>query len=164
MRAYWDFLYSLKIDFLYKHSKICRYLSSKTKCIEFNQVFATGMFDVPNRYNIVIECSGNAKIFSKLFKLLNANGKIILTGIYDDSLVGIGNNISLSTIMFKENGLLGSFLYTSDDFAESANLILNNNIEVEDIITIMDFEDIQKAFEIPSSDRVKVIVNIKQRD
>ncbi len=152
----------LKIDFLYKHSKICRYLNSKTKCIEFNQVFATGMFDVPNRYNVVIECSGNAKIFSKLFKLLKTNGKVILTGIYDDSLVGTGNNISLSTIVFKENGLLGSFLYTSDDFAESANLILNNNIEVEDIITIMDFEDIQKAFEIPSSDRVKVIVNIKQ--
>lgn len=151
----------LKIDFLYKHQHICKYLSSKTKCIEFNQAFSTGMFVAPNRYDVIIECSGNAKIFSRLFNLLSVNGKIILTGIYNDSLIGKGNNISLSTIMFKENGLLGSFLYTTDDFAESANLIINNNIEVKDIVTIMNFDDIQKAFEIPSSDRVKIIINIK---
>lgn len=156
---YLSFIYpEINIDFLYKHSHICKYLYPKTRSIEFNQVFATNMFDAPNRYNIIIECSGNAKIFSKLFNLLNTNGKIILSGIYNDSLINKDNNISLSTMMFRENSILGSFLYTLDDFVDSANLILNGSIKVDDIITIMNFGEIQKAFEVPSSDRVKIIL------
>lgn len=150
----------LHIDFLYKYLEICKHLNYQTRAIEFDKVFSSNMFDCPHRYDVIIECSGNAKIFEKLFELLSTNGTIILSGIYNDALVKEGNGISLSTVMFRETNIQGSFLYTTEEFFQSANLILNNNIKVDDIITVMSFDSVQKAFEVPSSDRVKIVLTI----
>ena len=156
---YLKYLYpEIKLNLLYKHSQICKYLNSSTNYIEFKDAFSSGMFDIPCRYDLIFECSGNSKIFSKLFDILNKNGKIVLTGIYDDSFIDKNNNISISTMMFNEYSLAGSFLYTAEDFEKAAYLIINNKIKVDDIITTMNFEDTQKAFEIPSKERIKIVL------
>jgi len=147
-----------KIDFLYKHKEICKFLNPKTNPFEFNKVFSSNMFEPPKKYDLIMECSGNASIFSKLFNILADNGTILLCGIYNDSLLKKGNNLSLSTMMFRETSIQGSFLYTKEDFSLSADLILNKTIDVSDIITTMNFDDIQKAFLIPSSERVKIVL------
>lgn len=151
------------INLIYKHENVCKYVSDTTNCIAFDKLEGTSIFGIRKKFDAIIECSGNAQNFGKLWKLLAPEGKLILTGIYDDSILKNGNFFSLTTTMFDERKIEGSFLYTENDFDEAAKLIIRDQIKVEDLITKMSFTECQKAFEIPSGKAVKtIIINKKE--
>lgn len=145
------------IYLIYKHKEVCKFASKKTTCICFEESEKTRIFGVVQKFNTVVECSGDAGNFKKMMNMLANEGRIILTGIYNDSLLK-NDAISLSTMMFRENKIQGSFLYTEEDFNEAAELILSGKIEVEDMILMMPFDKCQEAFEVPSAGRMKVII------
>lgn len=145
------------IHLIYKHEEVCRFVNEKTRCISFENVGKTSLFGLSKKFDTVVECSGDASNFKKMLNMLAKEGCIILTGIYNDSLLK-QDAISLSTIMFSETQIQGSFLYTEEDFSEAAELILSEKIKVEDMITRMPFDKCQEAFEVPSDSRMKVIL------
>lgn len=147
------------LNLIYKHDSIVKFASKSTKCITFQDVEKHGLFEAQRKFHTIIECSGNAEILKKLCNWLLDGGKIILTGIYNDSMITQENIFSLTTMMFREYHLKGSFLYTREDFQEAANLIIGNQILVRDLIQIMPFCKCQAAFEIPSKERVKIVLS-----
>ena len=146
------------IYLIYKHEAVKNLVSRKTHCISFQKIESCGVFEVPYKFDTVIECTGNAAEFAKMWNLIDTEGRMILSGIYNDSLIANNNGLSLSTMMFHENKIQGSFLYTEADFNEAAELIISETIKVDDLITKMSFEKCQEAFELPSDKRVKVVL------
>ncbi len=150
------------IYLVYKHENVCNHVSCMTNRIAFDKLKNAPIFGIPKKFDTIIECSGNAQNFGKLWELLAPEGKLILTGIYDDSLLKNGNFFSLTTTMFDERKIEGSFLYTENDFDEAAKLIIRDQIKVEDLITKMSFDECQQAFETPSGKAIKTIIVSKK--
>lgn len=142
----------LQVTLFYKHQNICNYTDSGTHCIDIRSDAAECHGE--EKYDVVFECSGDAKNVRWLSEKMKRNGRMILAGIYGEEV-----GFNPSGLMFGEKSIQGSFLYTEQDFAEAADLICNKRIFVEDMMQIMPFEQYRNAFEMPSEQRIKVILS-----
>lgn len=139
-----------EITLLYKHQIISRYAAMNTLCLD---IASDAMLHLNTSYEYIYECSGDTGNIPRLLGMMQESGYMILLGIYYGRA-----ELDASSVMFQEKNIRGSFLYTSEDFSDAANLIRNKLIRVEDFIQIVPVEAYNEAFSIPSGKRIKVIL------
>lgn len=118
----------------------------------------TVLTDVPNGFDIVIDCSGNTKAVESSLLTVKQGGTIILVGVSSKPI----EFASVIAVM-KELTLKGAIAYTKEEFKNCINLISNKKIDVSKFIDdIIPLKDTQKAYERLTSGNdsaVKIIVD-----
>ena len=118
----------------------------------------TVLTDVPNGFDIVIDCSGNTKAVKSSLLTVKQGGTIILVGVSSKPI----EFASVIAVM-KELTLKGAIAYTKEEFKNCINLISNKKIHVSKFIDdIIPLKDTQKAYERLTSGNdsaVKIIVD-----
>ncbi len=73
----------------------------KTECLGIKCYDTNG--DIPNKFDLVIECSGNSSGFSKALEIINPRGTIVLKSTYADT-----GGLDLSMVVVNEITVKGS--------------------------------------------------------
>lgn len=111
-------------------------------------------------YDIVIDCSGNAKAVESAVNAVKPGGTVVLVGV---SILPIEFN-SLAAVM-KEVTLKGAIAYTYDEFKTCLDMIAHKQISVMRFVSdIVPFENVQAAYEnlaSGTSNAVKILVDPK---
>lgn len=130
----------------YKHPHILNHTMPGTKCHPTEE-------DCGSYFDVVFECSGDQNTLRSFLPRLTPNGTAVIMGIYNAEAA-----VDLSTLMFGERRIEGSFLYTSDDFACAAGLIQDGVIQTADLLQPVPFDRYEDAFEMPSNQRLKTVL------
>ncbi len=110
------------------------------------------------KYDVVIECCGNAPAVNSAMNLVKAGGRVILVGV---SMTPI-NMATISAVM-KELTLIGAIAYTKEEFGKCIDMIANHEIDVDKFISKeITLEEVQNAYEELTSGKsssIKIIVD-----
>ncbi len=139
---------SCHITLVYKYDRVRDYVAAATRCCPFPAADREEVWDT------VIECSGAGENIPLLQPSLRRGGQMLLMGIY-----GLMPSLNLSDVMFRELRIQGSFLYDESDFSMAAQFIRSGAMNVKDLIQMIPFTQAQKAFSMPSRERIKVILD-----
>ncbi len=107
--------------------------------------------------DVVVEIAGVTKTFEQAIEIVNPGGKIILVGIPP----GVAN-IPPEPIVRKEIEIIGSFIYSYEDFHRALQLV--GQVEVAPLISHrVPLEDIGQAFDIlDKGEGIKVVINLRE--
>lgn len=140
------------ITLFYKHKLITKYLNSRTNAVQYcESEFPTRPWEV---FDVIYDCSGSEQAVRWAVDKLVDNGRLILTGIYRNG----GIMFPLSGLMFGEKSVIGSFLYTREDFLQSYRWIREKSIQTEDLIQLWDSSECRQAFQQPSGNYIKSVL------
>lgn len=94
--------------------------------------------------DILFEAVGHPDTAKQIVSMVRIRGEIIIVGIFKELAC-----VDLQEASFKEITVKGTRVYTDSDFITAINLLDNNNIKFEDMISHQfSMENAQKAFEI----------------
>lgn len=125
---------------------------SKEDLIEKVSLYTNGQMA-----DVVMEVTGNEKVFELCIDTVKKSGKILLVGINHKPTVS-----NIEKIVRKEIKLEGSICYTWLDYRECINLVEAGKISVKPLIShIFKLEEIDKAMiEIDQKNTIKVMLNL----
>jgi threonine dehydrogenase-like Zn-dependent dehydrogenase len=110
--------------------------------------------------DIVMECSGVAKVLQQAIEMTRTGGRIVAVGLFEEDVP-----IDVNHIIHKQLSLISSFLpgkgAPSKEIKESIKLLADGNVKVKPLISHeFPVEQIMEAFEIQTmaDQSVKVIV------
>lgn len=130
----------------YKHPHVLGHTMPGTQCRPAGE-------DCDSHFDAVFECSGDQDALRAFLPRLNPGGAAVILGIYSAEAM-----VDLTTLMFGERRIEGSYLYTPDDFACAAGLIQNSVIQTADLLQPVPFNRYEDAFERPSDQRLKTVL------
>lgn len=114
--------------------------------------------DLPNGFDIVIECCGNSPAVSSALSLVRNGGTVVLVGV---SYAPI--NFPSILAVLHELTIKGAIGYTKKEFETCISLINNKQIDVNKFLSkVVPLENTQKAYEELTSgntDSIKIIVD-----
>ncbi|MBQ8431135.1 MAG: alcohol dehydrogenase catalytic domain-containing protein [Clostridia bacterium] len=111
-------------------------------------------------FDVVIECVGNAPAVSTAIQYCKAGGTIVLVGV---SLTPI--TIPTTSIVMKEQKVLGAIAYTEKEFDSCIDLIANKKLDVKKYISkVVGLASGQKSFETLTSGKDSAIKIILRPD
>ncbi len=117
---------------------------SKAKLIGATKVLQEFPLNPSEKVDVVIEVTGSKETLNKSLEWINPGGRLVLGGIYENKVQLDPNNI-----VFKEIKLTGINAYNTEDIKKAIELISNNYINVEVIITdILPLSEAVKGFEL----------------
>lgn len=140
------------VTLFYKHDLIVHYLHPQTNAVPYCETIPS-----PNpweSFDVICDCSGSEHAARWAMNRLSDNGRLILMGIYRTE----GIIWPLSTLMFGEKAVIGSFLYTRQDFEEAHGFIREGIVQVEDMIHVWDANEYHQAFQQPSGISMKDVL------
>jgi len=107
--------------------------------------------------DVVVETAGGAKTFEQAIETVNTGGKIILLGLPHDA-----TSISSDLIVRKEIEIVGSIIYSHEDFSQAKQLIGEGRVSVAPLIThSFSLNDIQEAFDTSDKGRgIKIMIDL----
>jgi L-iditol 2-dehydrogenase len=110
--------------------------------------------------DIVVETAGGAKTFEQAIEMVNAGGKIILLGLPHDA-----TNISSDLIVRKEIEIVGSIIYSHEDFSQAIQLIREGRVTVAPLIThSFSLNDIKEAFDMSDKGQgIKIMIDLTKK-
>jgi len=106
--------------------------------------------------DIVIEATGNPKVFDIAIHTVRKHGQIILVGLTHELTTANVNQIVRKEIIVK-----GSLCYTWDDYKECIDLVDSGRVRVEPMIShIFDLKDMDKALKVIDEHKaIKIILH-----
>ena len=114
--------------------------------------------DVPNGFDVVIECCGNSSAVTSALTSARNGGTVVLVGVSY-------NPITIPSIIpvMHELTVKGAIAYTKKEFETCAHLISKKQIDVSKFLSkILPLEETQKAYEELTSgntDSIKIIID-----
>jgi 2-desacetyl-2-hydroxyethyl bacteriochlorophyllide A dehydrogenase len=113
-------------------------------------------------FDVIIDSSGNTNSINEAIDLIKPSGVIGLVSFYGKSV-----DINMNNIIVKDAEIQG-ILASPNMFLPTLEVMENKKIDAKPLIThIVDFKDIEKAFEIAQSRdemSVKILVKIKEEN
>jgi 2-desacetyl-2-hydroxyethyl bacteriochlorophyllide A dehydrogenase len=101
----------------------------------------------------VFEAVGHEKTVQQALAMVNKGGKVTIIGMLESTM-----ELGMLDVTVKEIEIRGSYGYTSNDFKQALNLIVEEKVKVKPLIThILPLKDITKGFEILSKGSENVI-------
>jgi len=97
----------------------------------------------------VFECSGNVLALDKALKTSQKGGKVILMGIYAETL-----EIDITALVRKQISLVPSYAYGWKAFQKTVDLVATGKISLESMLSSYSLEKGPKAFEDSLSKKV----------
>ena len=111
-----------------------------------------------NKFDKVIECSGNSSAVNSALNFVIPSGKVVLVGV---SMLPI-NYQSILHVM-KELTVVGAIAYTKSEFKKCIDMIANKEIDVLKFVSkTVTLEDVQKSYEeLTSKDNksIKILID-----
>jgi (R,R)-butanediol dehydrogenase / meso-butanediol dehydrogenase / diacetyl reductase len=106
-------------------------------------------------FDIGFEVSGSNSGMKQILNNIRSRGRVVVVGLFKESFP-----IEFSQVLFKELEIIGSRVYESRDFKIAMEMISENKIDCNPIVTnILKLEDFKKAFELASNkNAMKVIL------
>lgn len=114
--------------------------------------------DVPNGFDVVIECCGNSPAVTSALTFVRNGGTVILVGVSY-------NPITIPSILavMHEVTIKGAIAYTKKEFETCAHLISRKEIDVNKFLSkVLPLEDTQKAYEEltnGNTDSIKIVID-----
>jgi len=107
--------------------------------------------------DVVVETAGGAKTLEQAIEIVKAGGKIILLGLPHDP-----TNIASDLIVRKEIEIVGSIIYSHEDFSQAIQLIREDRVAVAPLIThSFSLNDIQEAFDMSDKGQgIKMMIDL----
>ena len=94
--------------------------------------------------DLVFDAAGHPAVAEQLAAACRIRGQIVLVGIYKKP-----TPLDLQGIAFKEISLVGSRVYTPDDFASARDLAAGGELELERLIShVLPLSDVNAGFEV----------------
>ena len=92
--------------------------------------------------NYAFDCAGSQESYCLAYQAINQKGNLIILSIFKEQII-----LNLSDLMFSEKTILGSFLYTDDEFMEAVQVVNDRLIDYSEIISnTVCLSDIEKGF------------------
>ena len=103
--------------------------------------------------DLIYDCVGIEETIFQAVEVARKGTKIMVVGVPEGKL-----KVDLSLVQDRELEIIGSLMYTRDDFTEALDLIQKRKIEVSSLVThYFKLEDIQKAFSLITERKEKVL-------
>lgn len=111
--------------------------------------------------DLILECAGANPTTDQAVKYARKGSDIIIVGVFGDKA-----NVDLAAVQDRELRLIGTLMYRENDFIKAIQLIKNDKIKLDPIITgHFVFKDFKKAYEYieEQKDRImKVIIKVQE--
>jgi len=108
-------------------------------------------------YDIVFEASGSKSSALNLTDLLRVQGTAVIVGVHSEPVP-----VNLTQVAFKELTLIGSRVYTTQDFEKAIRLAATNQLELRKLVThIMDLRESPRGFDAMKDTNSSLKVLIK---
>lgn len=111
--------------------------------------------------DLILECAGANPTTDQAVKYARKGSDIIIVGVFGDKA-----NVDLAAVQDRELRLIGTLMYRENDFIKAIQLIKNDKIKLDPIITgHFAFKDFKKAYEYieEQKDRImKVIIKVQK--
>ena len=112
--------------------------------------------------DVLFECSGAASAALEMTEVTRVSGRICMTAIPKKP-----HEINLRDLNFKEQTLIGSRVYTKEEFAQAVTLAGELESELEMVVShIVPLDESEKVFDMiadPSYGTVKVVVDCRKK-
>ncbi len=108
--------------------------------------------------DIVFECVGNSSALRTSMELIRKGGKVIVMGVYEDEV-----RIKAADLQDREIQLIGTLMYTRQDFQDAIHLLLNGDLPSDKIIgKIFKLDYANEAFDYARNHKetIKTIIEI----
>ena len=127
---------------------------------EFNDGIATftpGQVD-GHQFDVVIEAAGVKKAIEQAFEIVKAGGKMVTLGLTNEEIC-----YPCFKVVRSEIAILGSIIYTKDDFNTALKYLKDDDFNVEPIISeVLPVEEFRTAYAYAlSGKKVKVLMDFK---
>lgn len=108
-------------------------------------------------YDVGYEVSGSEAGLKQIMKNIRSRGRIIIVGLFKAAFP-----MEMQEILYKELEILGSRVYTSEDFDLAIELISNDKVNVESLVTnIFGLKDFEKGFNLASQkEAMKILFKV----
>lgn len=110
--------------------------------------------------DVFFECSGAASTAMQMTDITRVRGKICMVSVHKQP-----HEVNLRDVNFKEQTLVGTRVYTKDEFAQAVELTKKLEKELEKIVThVVPLRDSEKVFDMiadPDCGTIKVVVDCK---
>ena len=121
--------------------------------------FTNKIFEkVPNGFDKVIECCGNASTVSNSLTTVKTGGKVVLVGV---SLKPI--EVPTAVAVLHELTIQGAIAYTKEEFKACIDLIADKKIDVlkflDDIVPLKETQNAYERLISKDSDAIKILVD-----
>lgn len=125
----------------------------KAKILGAHKIMQEFPINSSEKVDVVIEVAGCEETLNNSFSWLNPQGKLMMCGLYENNI-----QIDPNNIIYKELKLIGINAYDTEDIEKAIELISNNYIKVETIITdILPLSEAAKGFELLTASEKKSI-------
>lgn len=108
-------------------------------------------------FDTVIDAAGVHETIEESLRIAGRGGIIIWLGLPTTSV-----NIDIFPFVYQELSILSSLAYNPDEFSDALELVENNRVALEPIVTHkLAFEDIQEAFDLMEAGKaIKVLITL----
>lgn len=111
--------------------------------------------------DILFECSGAESAAMQMSDLARIGGTICMVSVHKAP-----HKVNLRDINFKEQVIIGTRVYTKEEFGQAVNYAAQIQTELEQLAThVVPLRDSEKVFDLiadPESDTIKVLVDCEQ--
>ena len=84
----------------------------------------------PDGADVAYECTASAAGLNQLLDICRKGSRIVIVGVYGDKV-----NINMANVQDREYQLVGTLMYTDEDYVESIRLVAENKVDLKSIIT-----------------------------
>jgi L-iditol 2-dehydrogenase len=108
-------------------------------------------------FDTMIDAAGVHETIEESMRIAGRGGSIIWLGLPTTSV-----NIDIFPFVYQELSILSSLAYNPDEFSDALELVENNRVALEPIVTHkLAFEDIQEAFDLMEAGKaIKVLITL----
>lgn len=113
----------------------------------------------PKRADCIVECAGSQSALESAISSARNGGRIITVGVYSSK-----PRIEMGFVVERELEVIGSMMYTRQDWLQAISLLKDKKVEVDSLVTNQfDFRDYAQAYRVADQNpdkALKIVINV----